>query len=100
MHKSMSLNYEPSSEPLTEGLLGIGRAWPCAPETRHLLHRNVQRFRGGLVFKAQTLCVSLNSRRKNDTKEKRRKGCSTSAARGRAPPEPLNPNLETFVPKP
>ena len=27
----------------------------------HLLHRNVQRFRGGLVFKAHRLCVSLNS---------------------------------------
>jgi len=27
-----------------------------------LLHRNVLRFRGGLVFKAHKLCVSLNSR--------------------------------------
>jgi len=27
-----------------------------------LLHRNVQRFRGGLVFKAHRLCVTLNSR--------------------------------------
>ena len=27
-----------------------------------LLHRNVQWFRGGLVFKANRLCVSLNSR--------------------------------------
>ena len=27
-----------------------------------LLHRNVQRFRGGLVVKAHRLCVSLNSR--------------------------------------
>jgi len=27
-----------------------------------LLHRNVLRFRGGLVFKAHRLCVSLNSR--------------------------------------
>ena len=26
------------------------------------IHRNVQRFRGGLVFKAHRLCVSLNSR--------------------------------------
>jgi len=26
------------------------------------LHRNVPRFRGGLVFKADSLCVSLNSR--------------------------------------
>ena len=27
-----------------------------------LLHRDVQRFRGGLVIKAHRLCVSLNSR--------------------------------------
>ena len=27
-----------------------------------LLHINMQRFRGGLVFKAHRLCVSLNSR--------------------------------------
>ena len=26
-----------------------------------LLHRNMQRLRGGLVFKAHRLCVSLNS---------------------------------------
>jgi len=30
----------------------------------HPLHKNVQRFRGGLVFKAHRLCVSLNSRRR------------------------------------
>ena len=28
-----------------------------------LLHINMRRFRGGLVFKAHRLCVSLNSRR-------------------------------------
>jgi len=31
------------------------QVWPS-------LHRNVQRFRGGLVFRAHGLCVSLNSR--------------------------------------
>ena len=31
--------------------LGLGNTW-----------RNVQRFRGGLAFKAHRLCVSLNSR--------------------------------------
>ena len=34
-----------------------------------LLHRNVQRFRGGLVFKAHRLCVSLNSRLKSNKEE-------------------------------
>jgi len=31
--------------------------------------RNVQRFRGGLVFKAQRLCVSLNSRLESNKEE-------------------------------
>ena len=31
-------------------------------DLEELLRRNVKRFRGGLVFKAHTLCVSLNSR--------------------------------------
>ena len=31
--------------------------------------RNVQRFRGGLVFKAHRLCVSLNSRRVSNKEE-------------------------------
>ena len=40
-------------------------------EGGHIFHRNVQRFRGGLVFKAQRLCVSLNSRlESNEGKEK------------------------------
>ena len=34
-----------------------------------LLHRNVQRFRGGLVLKAQRRCVLPNSRRESDGKE-------------------------------
>ena len=33
------------------------------------LHRNVQRFRGGLVFKAHRLCVSLNARLEGNTEE-------------------------------
>jgi len=37
-----------------------------------LLHRNVQRFRGGLVFKAHRLCVvSLNSRLESNKEEER-----------------------------
>ena len=33
------------------------------------LRRNVQRFRGGLVFKAHRLCVSLNSRLESNNEE-------------------------------
>ena len=38
-------------------------------EFEQLLHRNVQRFRGGLVFKAHRLCVSLKSRFESNTEE-------------------------------
>ena len=34
-----------------------------------LLYINVQRFRGGLVFKAHRLCVSLNSRLESGNEE-------------------------------
>ena len=34
--------------------------------------RNGQRFRGGLVFKAHRLCVSLNSRLESNNEEKKR----------------------------
>ena len=33
------------------------------------LHRNVQRFRDGLVFKAHRLCISLNSRLESNKEE-------------------------------
>ena len=36
-----------------------------------ILYRNVQRFRGGLVFKAHRLCVSLNSRRESNKEEEK-----------------------------
>ena len=36
-----------------------------------LLHRNVQRFRDGLVFKAHILCVSLNSRLESNKERER-----------------------------
>jgi len=38
---------------------------------RQLLHRNFQRFRCGLVFKAHRLCVSLNSRLESKERETR-----------------------------
>ena len=39
------------------------------PLDEQLLHRNVKRFRGGLVFKAHRLCVSLNSRLESNKEE-------------------------------
>jgi len=39
------------------------------PSASGLLHRNVQRFRRGLVFKARRLCVSLNSRLESNKEE-------------------------------
>ena len=39
------------------------------PPPHGTLHRNVQRFRGELVFKAHRLCVSLNSRLDSDNEE-------------------------------
>jgi len=44
-----------------------------------LLHRNVQRFRGGLVVKAVRLCVSLNSRRESNKEERRGWGLRVTA---------------------
>ena len=42
---------------------------PCG--TRPRSHRNVQRFRGGLVFKAHRLCISLNSRLGSNKEEEK-----------------------------
>jgi len=42
--------------------------------TPQLLHRNVQRFRGGLVFKAHGLCVSLNYRLESNKEEEEKPG--------------------------
>jgi len=47
---------------------GFGSGFRVSGE---LLRRNVQRFRGGLVFKAHRLCVSLNSRLESDEEEKK-----------------------------
>jgi len=44
--------------------------------SEQLLHRNVQRFRGGLVFKAHRLCASLNSRLESNKEEEKNKGVS------------------------
>jgi len=37
-----------------------------------LLYRNVQRLRGGLVFKAHRLCLSLNSRLESNKEEEKK----------------------------
>jgi len=47
--------------------VGGKRGWT---EEVQLLHRNVQRFRGGLVFKAHRIFVSLNSRLESNKEEK------------------------------
>ena len=58
-----------------ERLGGVG-FWQAA-----LVGRNVQRFRGGLAFKAHRLCVSLNSRLENNKKKQRRSGWQSVACR-------------------
>jgi len=52
------------------------------------IHRNVQRFRGGLVFKAHRLCVSLNSRLESNKEEE--EGSSSRLEGHRAPGEMLS----------
>ena len=37
-----------------------------------MLHINMQRFRGGLVFESHRLCVSLNSRPEGNKEEKKK----------------------------
>ena len=51
------------SQNVRNKLLGDGR------DTKRVLHRNMQRFRGGLVFKARRLYVSLNSRLESNKEE-------------------------------
>jgi len=46
--------------------------WSLVEGRRGLIHRNVQRFRGGLVLKNHRLCVSLNSTLERNKKERRR----------------------------
>ena len=48
---------------------GGSRREALTHECGQLLHRNVQRFRGGLVFKPHRLCVSLNSRLESNKEE-------------------------------
>jgi len=42
---------------------------PARRGNPQLLSRNVKRFRGGLVFKAHRLCLSLNSRLESNNEE-------------------------------
>ena len=95
----MSIKYEPASEPHWQTgssrpqWRSTTRQWTPTPTTRasaptssspraaparcssngtireQLPLRNVKRFRGGLVFKAHRLCVSLNSRLESNKEE-------------------------------
>ena len=47
-----------------------------------LLHRNVQRFRGGLVFKDHRLCESLNPRLESNKEEEETGGNSQVMRKG------------------
>ena len=78
--------------------------YPCTrfpkSETVHprtetlLLHRIVQRFRGGLVFSAHRLCVSLNSRLESNKEEEEEdtKRCGAGAG------VPLPSEYGTYTP--
>ena len=55
-----------------------------------LLHRNVQRFRGGRVFKAHRLCVSLNSRLESNKEEEEGTSAALSQVGIRATPEGMH----------
>jgi len=50
-------------------------------DSGQLLHRNVQRFRGGLVFKAHRLCVSLNSGLESNKEEEEGSGQTSDRQR-------------------
>ena len=58
---------------------------------RHEQVRNAKRFRGGLVFKANRLCVSLDSRLESN-KEEEEEQVRSRAKRGQ-----LKPFLRTFA---
>ena len=45
----------------------------AAETSKQLLHGSVQRFRGGLVFKAFELCVSLDSRLESNTDQRKKR---------------------------
>jgi len=48
---------------------------------KQLLSRNVERFRGGRVFEARRLCVSLNAKLRVLKKKKRKHHCIAGGAR-------------------
>jgi len=59
------------ARPVCRRLLLLPPRARCLPGEGLLHHRSVQRFRGGLVFKAHRLCVSLNSRLESNKEEER-----------------------------
>jgi len=83
-------NFEPGSE--------IGTLHLPTPNTREA--GDVQRFRGGLVFKAHRLCVSLNSRLESNNEEKKRQGMHHWWRMPRGHLMPSTPTPQTLNPKP
>jgi len=85
IQESTRLKYEPASEPLHVYVKcrvhGLGFDHPLGFRAGKVLNlrtttsQNVQRFRGGLVFKAHRFFVSLNSRLESNKEEKFRAGC-------------------------
>ena len=61
-----------------------------------LLHRNVQRFRGGLVFKAHRLCVSLNSRLESESNKEEKSTSAPLAMDQPAAPPRASVSLATY----
>jgi len=64
-----------------------GRAERAVEAATQLLHIHVQRFRGGLVFNARRLCVSLNSRLESNKEEPPRR---LSRSRANMRPTPVS----------
>jgi len=64
---------------------------PNLPTSAQLLHRNVQRFRDGLVFKAHRLCASLNSRLESNKEDEEGEGISDEEREVSQPQ--VDPNL-------
>jgi len=78
----------------------LPRVVPISGDRREERGRNVQRFRGGLVFKAHRLCVSLNSRLESNKEEEpslKRKTKHQVAAQAAAGTRSAGAEKERFI---
>jgi len=66
----------------SEGRVGTNGRERNRGQREQLLHRSVQRFRGGLVLQAHRLCASLTSRFESDKEERTRRIESREGAGG------------------